>query len=138
MKVKEMTKEEALAKHWGCEPDDITESSYDDCLLEIGSNEFLVLTDDEADQKTADYIRESICFFNSDFIAYHTVLDSEAIQAICKDKYEDINPALIALIGDGMQDFIDDAIGADGRGHFLSSYDGNEIEIGEYFIYQVN
>jgi hypothetical protein len=48
---------------------------------------------------------------------------------------EGANELVRALIED-MDAFIEDAIGADGRGHFLSSYDGNEEEIkinDEYF-----
>jgi hypothetical protein len=39
-----------------------------------------------------------------------------------------------------MDDFVDDAIGADGRGHFLSHYDGNEVEDREsgLYIYRTN
>ena len=32
--------------------------------------------------------------------------------------------------------FVDDAIDTDGRGHFISSYDGEEVEAEEYFIYR--
>ena len=32
--------------------------------------------------------------------------------------------------------FVDDAIDMDGRGPFISSYDGEEVEAEEYFIYK--
>ena len=55
---------------------------------------------------------------------------------------EDANDALTALIeaGSGMEDFIDAAINADGRGHFLASYDGEEIESDcrNVFAYRIN
>ena len=42
----------------------------------------------------------------------------------------------------GMDSFIESAISADGRGHFISSYDGNEEEIsvfGKYiYVYRIN
>ena len=41
-----------------------------------------------------------------------------------------------------MDEFIEDAISADGRGHFLSSYDSEEVEIDiddeTYFAYRLN
>ena len=33
---------------------------------------------------------------------------------------------------------INKAIGIDGRGHFIATYDGEENEVGEYFIYRLN
>ena len=44
----------------------------------------------------------------------------------------------------GLDDFVDSAIGSDGRGSFMGSYDGHETEIlddisGEYYyIYRTN
>jgi hypothetical protein len=35
-------------------------------------------------------------------------------------------------------DFADEAISADGRGHFLSGYDGNENEQDGFYIYRTN
>ena len=52
-------------------------------------------------------------------------------------KYEDGNDGLINLI-DNFGKFVDDAVSTDGRGHFLSTYDGNENEEGDYYIYRTN
>ncbi len=95
------------------------------------SNDYLVLTDDEADEKAKEDILESLWAFNASFIAYHTDLDEEVIQAIhdngkCESNNDTIHN-LIKKLGD-IDDFVSDAISADGRGHFLSSYDGNENE----------
>jgi hypothetical protein len=38
----------------------------------------------------------------------------------------------------GLDKFVEDAIEADGRGHFLAYYDGEENEQGDCFIYRVN
>jgi hypothetical protein len=54
-----------------------------------------------------------------------------------QEKYEDGNQELLRLIDD-IDDFVDDAVSSDGRGHFLSSYDGNENEEGKYYIYRTN
>ena len=54
-------------------------------------------------------------------------------------KYDDANDTILALIDD-FDEFVSDAISADGRGRFLSYYDGEENEEvvnGEtYFIYR--
>ena len=42
------------------------------------------------------------------------------------------------VFGPSMDEFIEDAISSDGRGHFLSPYDGEENEEGDYFIYRIN
>lgn len=52
-------------------------------------------------------------------------------------KSEGGNQELLRLIDD-IDVFVDDAINSDGRGHFLSTYDGVENEEGEYYIYRTN
>ena len=50
---------------------------------------------------------------------------------------EGINSIVKALIVD-IDEFITDAIDADGRGHFISWYDGREHEQNDLFIYRTN
>ena len=53
-------------------------------------------------------------------------------------KFESNNSAIKSLIED-IQHLIDDAVRCDGRGQFLASYDGDEIELeGGLFAYRVN
>jgi hypothetical protein len=111
----------------------------------IDNGDYMVLTDEEADEKAKDYILESVWAFNYDFLCAH----SEAIAEIPKKEYEQMagklcesfNKAVLAMIPD-KEHFVKDAILADGRGHFLSPYDGqeNEIKVGKeyYFIYRQN
>lgn len=109
------------------------------------NNDYLVLTDDEADEKAADYIKDSLWAFNASFIAGEIDLDEEVIQAIQDNgKCESNNDTIFNLIkklGD-IDSFIESAISADGRGHFMSSYDGceNEETINgtTYYIYRQN
>jgi len=83
--------------------DDISESSYDDCIFDAGGNEYLVCTDEEADQKW----EESL------------------------DSY--LDDCILPELGEILQCYFDrdgwkrDAK-MDGRGHSLSHYDGNEDE----------
>ena len=111
----------------------------------IDDGDYLVLTDDEADEAVRDYILDTAWAFRYEFLCAH----SEAIAEMDKKSYEDMagklcesfNKAVLAMIPD-KDHFIKDAILADGRGHFLAGYDGDENEIKVngvyYFIYRVN
>ena len=113
--------------------------------------EWLVLTDEEADEKTAEEIKETLWAFNSLFIIEHMSNNNdlnsytrkhlyESLRQVQQTCCEDCNPLIYAIIGgeNGIDDFISDAIGADGRGHFLSYYDGEEEETEHFFIYRIN
>lgn len=51
---------------------------------------------------------------------------------------ESANSLVKSLIVD-LDHFVSDAISADGRGHFLSGYDGVEIELdGDFYAYRTN
>jgi len=52
----EDNKIKALAEFLGVEEGEIEVSSYDEDIFEYGSEEYLILTDEEADQKTKEYI----------------------------------------------------------------------------------
>ena len=105
--------------------------------------EWSVKTSEEADDAVKDYIRESVWAFRADFIVDHTKLPRSAVEIIesFQEKCEGANEAILALIED-FDKFCEDAIQADGRGHFLSSYDGeeNEEDINgtTYYIYREN
>lgn len=138
---------EALAKHLGCEVSDISESTYGENSFDADGGEYLVLTDDEADELAAERIKESLWAFNAEFIASHTKhgLDDAQIEAIKEMQgrlCESANSIIEALIED-LDYFIDDAVKSDGRGHFISHYDGEEHEVvidGKvaFFIFQLN
>jgi hypothetical protein len=126
----EQEKIEALAKHLDCSIDEAVNSMDD----------YLVYTDDEADEAVYNYIEESVCFFRSDFIAAHTEVDKEVISKL-QELHEDSNQAIKSLIKD-FDHFVNDAVLCDGRAHFLSSYDGEENEINvngnTYYVYRSN
>lgn len=141
MKTLEITKEEALAKFLNCGIEEISVTRYDEDTFDAPGGDYMVLTDEEANQKARDYILDSAWAFNKSFLNGH----SEAISNIPDKDYnemagrlrESFNKAVLAMIDDE-ESFIDDAIASDGRGHFLSTYDSEENEQGEYFIYRVN
>lgn len=139
-----MEKIEALQKFLDIDPEEfseVTESAHDDSLFEYGNQEYLVLTDSEADEKAAEQITESLWAFNPSFLAGETEIDQAVFEAIQKnDRCESNNPAILSMIKStcGIASFVESAIGADGRGHFLAGYDFEENEEGEYFIYRTN
>ena len=124
-------------------------AEYDD---QDWNNDYLVLTDEEATDKTTDYIKDSLWAFNADFICSQIGLPwaaQEMVSSFCADKCEGANDTILAMIeqsADGLQGFVEAAIQADGRGHFMNSYDGNEDEEtvtvdGEqhtFYIYRMN
>jgi hypothetical protein len=137
---------EALAQHLeltGDEWNEVTVSSYDGTLLEYGQQEYLVLTDEESDNRVVEYIRETIWAFRPGFLARHSVMSFDFYVAIevfeaLQEKCEDSNDTVLALIKD-FDALVADAVDADKRGHFLSCYDGEENDAAHgLFIYRTN
>jgi len=128
-KYLELTKEEEKEIYY---------ESYD--IYCYGNQEYLVLTDDEADEKVAENIKDSVWAFNPSFLSSHSDID-EGVFKLLQDKCESANEAVLKLIKD-FDKFVEDAVGTDGRGHFLSSYDGEENDHEHdnetYYIYQTN
>lgn len=135
-------KVEALRKFLGVEGEGQIIEVQRDGLFTCDSGEFQVLTDTEADIAAYDSIKDSVWAFNPAFLEEHSVdgVSTYAIK-ILQEKCEDANATLIRLIED-FDFFVEEAIKADGRGHFLASYDSEEGEAnidGEwFFIYRVN
>lgn len=144
------TKQKALAVYLDCKPEDLERASYDESLFEYGLESYLVLDNDEVDQFVKDRVIESLWAFNIDFIlprsriTVHDYNKDSIIKALKKMQEklcEDANPIIYALI-ENKDEFTKDAIKADGRGHFLSSYDNKEHEITLaeelFYIYRQN
>ena len=106
----------------------------------FGNEDYMVLTDDEADEKVAEYIKETVWAFNPSFLSCHSGIDEDVFKLL-QDKCESSNEAILKLIKD-FDHFVEDAVRSDGRGHFLSSYDGEENEQEHnnetYYIYRTN
>lgn len=124
----------------------IEESRYEDGRYEVGRQEYLVLTDEAADATADAKIREMLWAFNASFISAHTrkglsMKAQDALQKAQAELCEDANDLVESMIED-MDAFVQDAIRADGRGHFLAGYDSEEREesVGGtmYFIYREN
>lgn len=134
-----------LAEFLGCDEEDITVSNWNNRIFEIGNREYLVLTDEEAEEETTGRIEEDIWAFNAEFILNACGIDYNrdvlvSLQEMQNRCCESCNPFLLALVENtcGLDDFVYKAICCDGRGHFLASYDGTEYETDSYFVYRVN
>jgi len=103
-------------------------------------NDYLVYTDEEADEAVREYIEETVWAFSPTFLQAHTGVDSDTIKQIQNTKLDSPNEVITAMIKD-FDAFVDDAVSSDSRGHFLSTYDGEEIQIQVdrtvYYIYRV-
>ena len=106
--------------------DTITKSVFHGVSFECEDGEYYILTDMEAHEMCKDYIEETLWAFNASFLSAHMKADDDAIRALQNSgQCESLNPFLLSAIED-FDHFVNDAIMSDGRGHFLSSYDGEE------------
>lgn len=136
------------------EPDELNGLTVKNCYnsdyntFEVIGNEYKVLTDAEANRDAKIEIVNNLWAFNADFILRHTEFynnstdreDAEfcdSLKQLQESICESANSIVKALITD-IDTFVDDAIDADGRGRFLSFYDGREDEQDEFFIYLTN
>ena len=138
-----MNRRKALAKFLDCNSRDIEETERYYNGLEYDGDYYMVLTDEEADEEAQENIINDIWTFYTSFIMnYIPSSIPEEVVLILQDKCEGGNEPLRELIGDNIGEFIEDAISADGRSHFLNTYDGEEngVELnGEYYyIYRMN
>ena len=130
----------AVSKQFGCAPCDI-EDAWDNTFRVCG-NEYLIVDEDEADKLVTEYIEESLWAFNSEFLSDVTGFDKSIFDGIT-NLGEGSNDVIASLIKSscGIDEVVSEAIAWDGRGHFLSSYDGEETEIlvGDkmYFAYRL-
>ena len=143
-------KQAALAAYLEAESADTSPSDYGHYGLDIfkfGEKQYAIGTDKEANAAAREYIEGSIWAFNASFILSECGLPGEledCIKSFQEKECESANKALLALVnkcGD-LDSFVESAISSDGRGHFLSGYDGEENDFefeGEtYYIYRVN
>ena len=151
----EKTKVEYLADYLEVDPSTIEQSKYDENVYETeDGEEYAVYTDDDADREVREQIVDSLWAFNPDFIVKHmrgydelSSFDERetvnALEEVQSKLAESANPLVKAIIED-IDEFVEDAVDSDGRGHFISSYDGEELELADdkgyiqYYAYRIN
>ena len=132
-----------LAEYLGCNADEIEVSYWNDLIFEYGNQEYLVLTDEEADEHVKNYILDDLWAFRAEFIIDECGLDpccADSLRKMQETCCEGCNELIRALIDGscGIDTFIYDAVACDGRGHFLGSYDGHENETKHFYVYRMN
>lgn len=131
----------ALSLHLECDESEIEVFPG----FSVGDREYLVLTDKEANDKTIDDIEDHLWAFNAQFMADETGIDRLVFVALQESqRCESNNEAVRRLVGSraSFLRLARSAIKCDGRGHFLSGYDGGESESVaggvKYYIYRTN
>ena len=99
-------------------------------VIKRGSKEYLYAENDEAaDNACKEYIREMLWAFNADFLSEYTPKGVDAgVIRILQGRCEDSNEYIYSLVSDNFDRLVEGAIASDGRGHFLSGYDGEETD----------
>lgn len=121
---------------------DLKDIKIDGDIITDGGQQYCVLTDSEADEEAKGYILNTLWAFNPSFLASETGVPQVMFEALQNNgRCEGNNDAILACIKDD-DTFCKAAIQADGRGCFLSSYNGIEHEERvngfEYYIYRIN
>lgn len=140
-------KKQALAAFVAESP--ITYDAETDEYITRNGAVYKIFTGAEADQAAKEDIMNSLWAFNADFILDHSKAADEldarerdevikALREMQANLCESANPLVRCLIAD-LDEFIDDAIYADGRGHFIAQYDGDEHELGgDLYAYRID
>ncbi len=138
-----MNRKQALAQYLEVEVSEVEKLPYGDNLFKMGDQEYLIVNDAEANKAAREYILDSLWAFRGSFIADHlkpqfdAYMGARDIEEYCAMKCEGANDWVKGLIKNKTE-FVNDAISADGRGHFLAQYDGDENQFGTWFIYRIN
>jgi hypothetical protein len=121
---------ESIHHEWGKVDLEGTCSDDADTIFTTNMGEYIVLRGDEAYQKATEYIEDTLYAFNSHFLAGYTGVDESVFEQLSQ-QYESANPAVRSLIeaNGGLEGFVGEAIAADGLGHFISFYDGEEHQM---------
>jgi len=104
--------------------------------------------DEQADSAALTAARESLWAFSSVYLSRFLGLSmnqQKAIEKMQSELCEDAQEIIALLLGDRIDELLEDAVETDGRGHFLSTYDGEEAygedlnpALAEKLIYRIN
>lgn len=118
--------------------DNLVGDTFD--TLETAVGEYEVFTEEEANERTYEYIKDTLWAFEPHFMEEVTGVSHIVFKSL-SGLYEEANEAVYSLVENtcGMDTLVQEAIDADGRGHFIGHYDGEEIETETgLFLYRVN
>ena len=131
-------KKKLLAECLDVKEDTISSLGYNNYFELDDGSEYLVLDWDEREETLQENIKETCSYFVPEFLAEETELPKEVFKALV-DKNDAVYKLLEKWVDGGFEQFCEDAVNADGYGHFLSGYDGEEIELtDDLFAYRTN
>lgn len=131
-------KKKLLAECLDVKEDTISSLGYNNYFELDDGSEYLVLDWDEREEALQENIKETCSYFIPEFLAEETELPGEVFKALV-DKNEVVYKLLEKCVDGGFEQFCEDAVNADGYGHFLSGYDGEELELtDDLFAYRTN
>ena len=118
----------ALMKHLKIEDEHTSSFNGLGINVEVDGSEYLILDHDARDEYAKDIILDTIEFFKPEFLSRLTGIDTDAFDGICELK--GANKLITAVVNGtcGIDKLIEEATNSDGYGHFISGYDGEEIE----------
>ena len=126
---------------------DATERQSGGFDVRCDDREYSVCTDDQATAEAVADVTDSLWAFRSEFLRDYVpaLRDDRALAAFDRMREvlcEDGNELVRAMVGDRFAELMSDAIAADGRGHFLASYDGAERKVTRagqtFYVYRRN
>lgn len=131
----------ALVRMFDLSENDLEDISIDGTDVCVNGINYHAGTDEEMDEVATVYIKDSLWAFNSNFLAQQTDMPEEVFKAL-QPQCESANEAVEAIVEKtcGIEEFVEAAISADGRAHFLNNWDGSEetatVEGEDYYAYR--
>ena len=109
-----------------------------DSDFEVGNYRFIHTDDiDEVQRDELSSDEYMLGCFNASFLASVLDIDQDVIEAMQKaEAYEAVGKLVLSM--DKLEELQQDYVKWDGYGHHFNHYDGNEIETGNYHIFQIN
>lgn len=111
-------------------------------VIEIEGDEYAVGKPSEVHDAIIKYCKENIQYFKPEFLAQNSKYSDHLFATLQKNDVYD-SDVYLELIDD-IESFAEEAEEVDGRGHFLSPYDGEEIGVCDdegvifYYLYRIN
>lgn len=93
--------------------------------------DYLIIKEENQLLLMMEYLKESICYFNAEWLSEYLTVPEDIISKMQQTMYEESNQALLNLIKNEytLSEIANDALSVDGFGHFFNGYDGEVYEI---------
>ncbi|MEB6038010.1 hypothetical protein AALK46_12860 [Staphylococcus nepalensis] len=128
---------EYLNEDYGSDEEISVQSEEGNFISLDDGTEFLVCDEHEKKTLLEEEMKETLTYFNPSFLSSATGLPQEVFEG--QEYSRDVMESIFEATNTDFEDFVRDAEMTDGAGHFLSTYDGIEIELENgFFAYRIN